>query len=147
MIGWLGDSYLWVKAAHVVFTFFWIAGLFALPRYLVYMHATPVGSAEEAAWSKRCARLRHIILTPAIVAVWILGLALAFQIGFAGNYWLHAKIALVVLLTGYHMWAVGVAKKMARGERPLAEVILRFANEVPGLMTIAIVILVIVRPF
>jgi putative membrane protein len=147
MIGWLDDFYLWVKAAHVVFVFFWIAGLFALPRFLVYMHATPPGSAQEAQWTKRCGMLRNIILTPSLIASWVLGLALALNIGFAGNGWLHAKIAVVVLLSAYHMWAVSVGKKMSRGERPYAEKTLRLANEAPALATILIVILVIVRPF
>ncbi|HUO53557.1 MAG TPA: CopD family protein [Rhodoblastus sp.] len=147
MIGWLGGAYLWVKAAHVIVAFFWIAGLFALPRYLVYQHMTGLGSAEEALWSERCARLRRIILTPSVVAVWLLGLALAFNIGFAGNGWLHAKLLVVTLLTAYHFWAVGVAKKMSRGERPHAEKTLRVANEAPALATILAVVLVIVRPF
>lgn len=147
MIGWLGETYLWVKAAHVCFAFFWIAGLFALPRYLVYQHATAPGSADEALWSERCARLRRIILTPSLVAVWLLGLALAFSIGFAGNGWLHAKLAVVLLLTAYHGWAVGVAKRMSRGERPHREKTLRLANEAPALATILAVTLVIVRPF
>ena len=147
MIGWLGDSYLWVKAAHVAFVFFWIAGLFALPRYLIYMHVTKPGSQEEALWTTRCNRLRYIILTPALIVSWILGLALAFQIGFEGNYWLHAKIGIVVFLSIYHMWMVGLGKKMSLGKRPVAEKTLRFANEAPALATIAIVIFVIVRPF
>lgn len=147
MIGWLGGAYLWVKAAHVSVAFFWVAGLFALPRYLVYQYATPPGSAEEALWNERCARLRRIILTPSLVAVWLLGLALAFDIGFAGNGWLHAKLAVVALLTFYHFWAVGVATRMSRGERPHAEKTLRIANEAPALATILIAILVIVRPF
>jgi putative membrane protein len=147
MIGWLDGAYLWVKAAHVAFVFFWIAGLFALPRYLIYMHATKPGSREEAQWTERCNRLRYIILTPALIASWSLGLALAFNIGFADNYWLHAKIGIVLLLTLYHMWMVGLGKKMARGERPVAEKTLRFANEAPAIATILIVIFVIVRPF
>jgi putative membrane protein len=147
MIGWLGNAYLWVKAAHVVVVFFWIAGLFALPRYLVYMHATAPGSAEEAQWSERCARLRRIILTPAVMLAWILGLCVAFNIGFAGNGWLHAKVTVAALLTAYHIWAVGVASKMSRGERPCSEKKLRLLNELPALATILIVVLVIVRPF
>lgn len=147
MIGWLEGAYLWIKAAHVAFVFFWIAGLFALPRYLVYMHATAPGSVEEAQWTQRCNRLRYIILTPALIASWILGLSLAFNIGFSGNYWLHAKILIVALLTVYHMWAVGVGKKMSLGKRPVSEKTLRIANEAPALATILIVIFVIVRPF
>ena len=147
MIGWLEGAYLWVKAAHVAIVFFWIAGLFALPRYLIYMHSTKPGSAEEAEWTKRCNRLRNIILTPALILSWILGLSVAFNIGFAGNYWLHAKIGIVVLLSIYHMWFVSIGKKMAQGQRPVKERTLRITNEIPALTTIAIVILVIVRPF
>jgi len=147
MIGWLGDGYLWVKAAHVAFVFFWIAGLFALPRYLIYMHSTKPGSAEEAQWTLRCKRLRMIILTPALIVSWILGLSLAFNIGFSGNIWLHAKIGVVVLLSIYHLWMTSLGKKMSQGKRPVAEKTLRFANEAPALATIAIVIFVIVRPF
>lgn len=147
MIGWLGDAYLWVKAAHVCVAFFWIAGLFALPRYLVYQHVTAPGSAEEALWSLRCARLKRIILTPSLAAVWILGLMLAFNIGFAGNGWLHAKLTIVGALTFYHFWAVGLAAKMSRGARPVSEKTLRIANEAPAIATILVVFLVILRPF
>jgi len=147
MIGWLGDYYLWVKAAHVIFVFFWIAGLFALPRYLIYMHGAAPGSKEEAQWTSRCNRLRYIILTPALIASWIFGLAVAFNIGFEGNYWLHAKLGIVAFLTAYHLWMTSLGKKMSRGLRPVAEKTLRFANEAPALATIAIVIFVIVRPF
>jgi protoporphyrinogen IX oxidase len=147
MIGWLDGAYNWVKAAHVAFVFFWIAGLFALPRYLIYMHPTKPGSKEEAQWTERNRRLRMIILTPALVVSWILGLSLAFNIGFSGNIWLHAKLGVVVLLSAYHMWMVGLGTKMSLGKRPVAEKTLRIANEAPALATIAIVIFVIVRPF
>ncbi|MCW2314599.1 putative membrane protein [Rhodoblastus acidophilus] len=154
MIGWLGDGYNWVldyhydwvKAVHVMFVFFWIAGLFALPRYLIYMHSTKPGSLEETQWTSRCNRLRHIILTPALIVSWIFGLSLAFHLGFSGNTWLHAKIGVVALLSIYHMWMVSLGKKMSRGQRPVAEKTLRFANEAPALATIAIVIFVIVKP-
>lgn len=147
MIGWLGETYLWVKAAHVCAAFFWVAGLFALPRYLVYQHATASGSADEALWSERCARLKRIILTPSLIAVWALGLSLAVNIGFAGNAWLHAKLTVVGALTLYHFWAVDIAGKMARGLRPLREKTLRIANEAPAIATILAVFLVILRPF
>jgi protoporphyrinogen IX oxidase len=145
--GWLGDAYLWVKAAHVIFVIFWIAGLFMLPRFLVYHMATPAGSPEDALWIERATRLRRIILHPAIALVWLLGLALVVNIGLAGQGWLHAKLAIVVALSGYHGWLGGLARKFARGERPMSERALRLANEVPGLATVLIVILVIVKPF
>jgi protoporphyrinogen IX oxidase len=150
MIGFLGNAYLWVKAAHVVFVIFWMAGLFILPRYLVH-HQEALGTAEADLWVEREAKLRRMILGPSIGFVWILGLALAANIGLfdgqAGLGWLHAKLALVVLLSGYHGWAVGYAKKLARGQQSLTTRQLRMINEIPALFVIAIVILVIVRPF
>ena len=147
MTGWLGDAYLWVKAAHVVVVIFWMAGMFMLPRFFVYHMAAPVGSAEDTAWIERERRLLRIIIRPTIVAVWLLGVALAVNFGFAGQGWLFAKIAVVFAFSGYHGWLVGLAKKFARGERPITERRLRLANEVPSLVTILVVILVIVKPF
>ena len=147
MTGWLGGAYLWVQAAHVIAVIFWMAGLFMLPRFLVYQMESPIGSPEDRAWVERNARLKRIILTPGLIAVWVLGLCVATSYGFAGNGWLHAKIGLVVLLSGYHGWAMATAGKFARGVRPYANKTLRLLNEVPAFATIAIVILVVVKPF
>ena len=68
MIGWLGASYMPLEAAHVVITFFWIAGLFMLPRYLVHQASVAVGSPEDLNWRERTVRLRRIILTPSPVS-------------------------------------------------------------------------------
>lgn len=147
LIGWLGPWYMPLKAAHVVVTFFWVAGLFMLPRYLVHQASVPVGSPEDLNWRERTAKIRRIILTPGLVATWILGLSVATSYGLAGSGWIHAKIALVFLLSGYHGWMVATAKKMARGERPIPERRLRFLNEVPALFTILIVTLAVLKPF
>lgn len=143
----LSMTYLWLKAGHIIFVIFWMAGLFMLPRFLVYHMAAPVGSTEDAAWIERERRLKRIILTPGLIAVWLLGVTLAVSYGLAGQGWLHAKIGLVVLLSGYHGWASAAASKFARGERPYAERTLRLLNEVPALATILIVVLVVVKPF
>lgn len=151
MVGFLGLAYPWVKAAHVIFVIFWMAGLFMLPRYLVYHQETQPGSDEEAHWVEREQKLRSIILTPSMIVVWVLGLLLAANLGLfsgvEGLGWLHAKLGLVLLLSGYHGWAAGYSKRLARGERRLTGRQLRLANEVPGLMAVLIVVLVIVRPF
>ena len=146
-IGWLGSAYLWVRAAHIVFVIFWMAGMFMLPRYLVYQHPTLPGSAEEALWSERIVRLRRIIVGPAMVMVWVLGLALAFNLGFAGNHWLWAKLAVVFLFSGFHGWLTGLSRKMAQGARPVTERRLRMLNELPSLVAIVVVVLAVVRPF
>jgi putative membrane protein len=146
-IGFLGGAYLWIKAAHVTFVIFWIAGLFLLPRFYVYHHATPPGSAEDRAWIDRERRTRSIILGPALIIVWVLGLALATHLGAWNEGWFHSKLLLVILLSGFQGWLGAYGRKLARGDRPLENKTLRIMNEVPGIMTAVIVVLVIVKPF
>ena len=145
--GFLGAAYLWVKAAHVTFVIFWIAGLFIVPRYYIHHQATTPGSAEDRAWIEREDRARTIILTPAMLIVWVLGLTLAIHLGIFGQAWFSAKLLLVVILTGYQGWITSYGRKLASGHRELDDKKLRMMNEVPGILTALIVVLVIVRPF
>ena len=147
LVGWLGLAYPWVKAAHVTFVIFWMAGLFLLPRFYVYHQEATVGSPEDRAWIEREARVRSIILTPAMVVVWILGLMLAFDVDAWSQGWFHAKLALVIALSAYQGWLGVYGKKLARGERPLSGRAVRMINEIPGIAAAIIVVLVIVRPF
>lgn len=151
MIGWLGAAYPWVKAAHVIFVIFWMAGLFMLPRYLVYHQEAESGSPEAARWIDREQKLRTIILGPSLVLVWLLGLALAAQRGLfdgtPGLGWLHLKLAVVVALSGFHGWAVAYSKALARGEQRLSGRQLRLLNEIPGLAAVVAIVLVVVQPF
>ena len=144
MAGWLGEYYLWIKAAHIIFVIFWMAGLFIFPRYLVHHHQSTGQDADH--WVKRETQLRHIILTPASIAAWIFGLMLAAQWGFEGG-WLWGKLLAVSALTLYHHWMVRLAKAFAKGARPIAEKRLRLWNEFPALITIIAVIFVVVKPF
>lgn len=139
--------YLFLKSGHVIFMVFWLAGLFMLPRQCIYMLDHAPGSPGEAKWAERMGKLRTIILTPAMIIVWVLGLSMAYAGGHFAFGWLHAKLLLVLVLTGYHGWLVGQTKKMARGERPLSEKTLRLIGEVPGLLLIVIVLLVYLKPF
>ena len=140
-------TYLWLKAGHLIFVIFWMAGLFMLPRFFVYHQEAEAGSLEEKRWVEREARLRKIILTPSLIMVWVFGLAMAFANSWFSAGWLHAKLLLVLLLTGYHGWLVGYAKKLARGERTLSGKQLRLLNEVPGVAAALIVVLAVVKPF
>jgi putative membrane protein len=140
-------TYLWIKAAHLIFVIFWIAGLFLLPRYYIYHQESLPGSDEEKRWIDRERKLRAIILTPAMIAVWVFGLILAYTIGAWTMGWFHAKLLMVIGLTAYHGYMVGYGKKLARGQRPVSGKALRIMNEVPGIATAVIVILVIVKPF
>ena len=146
-IGWLGNAYLWVVAAHVIFVIFLMAALFMMPRYFIYHQEAEPGSAEEARWIEREDRLRKIILNPSIILVWVFGLMLAANGGFWVQGWFHTKLLLVLILSGYHGWLVGYAKKLKKGLRPLTGRRLRMLNEVPGLIAIPVVILVFVKPF
>lgn len=143
MIGFLGLAYPWVLAAHVIFVIFLMASLFMMPRFFIYHHQTAVGSPEDKAWVEREARLKRIIMNPSLIIVWVLGLALALNIGAFSQGWFHVKLLFVLLLSGYHGWAAGYAKKLARGERPIAEKTLRLLNEVPGILAAVIVVAVI----
>jgi len=145
--GFLGASYLWVKAAHVTFVIFWMAGLFLLPRFYVYHHATSPGSAEDRQWIEREDRARTIILMPAMLITWALGLMLAVHLDAFRQPWFIAKFAVVVALTGYQGWISAYGRKLAGGMRPLENKTLRIMNEIPGVAVALIVILVIVRPF
>lgn len=102
-------------------------------------------------WVEREHKIRTIILTPAMIVVWVLGLLLAANAGLfsggAGLGWLHLKLLLVVILTGYHGWAVGYARKLKAGKPTMTGRQLRMINEVPAVLVTFIVILAIVQPF
>ena len=143
----LAVLYIWLKSAHIIFVIFWMAGLFMLPRFFVYHQESAEGSEESAKWVEREAKLIKIILNPAIIVVWVIGLALAWQIGAMTEGWFHAKLLFVIGLSAYHGWIIGYARKLAKGERTLSGKQLRLFNEVPGIAAAIIVVLVVAKPF
>lgn len=143
----LSMTYAWLKAGHIIFVIFWMAGLFMLPRYFVYHQESLPGTEEERRWIDRESKLLKIIMWPSLVAVWVFGLLLAHTVGAFSQGWFHTKLAMVLVLTGYHVWLAGYAKGLAKGDRKLPGKTLRLLNEVPGVAAAIIVILVIVRPF
>ena len=143
----LAMTYYWLKAGHIIFVIFWMAGLFMLPRFFVYHQEAAPGAPENAAWIDREAKLLRIILWPSLALVWIFGLALAVTTGAYAQGWFSAKLALVVALTAYQLWLAGYAAALARGERRLAGKRLRMINEVPGIAAALIVVLVVIKPF
>lgn len=143
----LAMLYLWLKAGHVIFVIFWMAGLFMLPRFFVYHQEAPEGSPENAIWVDRERKLMKIIMWPALVVVWVLGLLLAVDIGAFAQGWFHLKLAFVLVLTAYHFWLASYAQALAQGVRKLSGKKLRMLNEIPGMAAAVIVIMVIVKPF
>lgn len=140
-------TYVWIKAAHVIFVIFWVAGLFLLPRYYVYHQESAPGSEEEKRWIERERKLRTIIINPSMIMVFVFGLSLAFIGHWWSAGWMQAKFAVAIALSAYHGWMIGYGRKLARGERPVSGRALRMMNEIPGIATVVIVILVVVKPF
>jgi len=143
----LATLYFWLKAGHIIFVIFWMAGLFMLPRLFVYHQEAAEGSEEAEKFVDREKRLLTIILLPSIIVVWVLGLALLGTGMVPMGGWFHLKLLLVLILSAYHGYLGAYAKKLARGERKLTGKQLRLLNEVPGVAAAIIVILAIVKPF
>lgn len=144
----VGDgAYQWIKAIHVIAVISWMAGMLYLPRLLVYHTASEPGSVQSETFKVMERRLLRAIINPAMIATWTAGLWLAWHgFGFRGG-WLHAKIALVLLLSGLHGYLSVAVRRFAqdRNEKPARH--WRIVNEIPTLLMIAIVVLVIVKPF
>jgi protoporphyrinogen IX oxidase len=146
MSAWISDWYAWIKALHVISVIAWMAGLLYMPRLFVYHADAPPGSPLSETLKTMERRLLRAIMNPAMVAVFVFGgLMLVVQDWRQG--WLHAKLVLVVLLAVVHHLYAAWRKDFAadRNKRPAR--FYRFWNEVPTLAMIAIVILVIVKPF
>ena len=139
-------AYPWVKAFHVIAVIAWMAGIFYLPRLFVYHAGSSIGSEKSETFKLMEQRLLSAIMTPAMIATWVLGLTLAAVGGLWSDHWLMAKIGLVVLMTLFQAWLVARARDFLRDKNRLSARAYRIANELPTLLVIAIVILVIVKP-
>lgn len=139
--------YLWIKALHIIAMVCWFAGLFYLPRLFVY-HTMSEDEASRERFSVMERKLYRGIMTPAMIATLVFGIALLVLVpGWMSQGWMHAKLTLVVLLVGYHHVCGAMYKRLARGENTRSNVFYRWFNEAPVLLLIAIVILVVVKPF
>ena len=136
---------LWFKAFHIVFMVTWFAGLFYLPRLFVY-HAMTDDTVSIERFRVMERKLYLGIMTPGAALTILSGLALWFHYGSAGH-WLYAKLVLVAALIFYHLWCGALVKAFRSGRPAHGHVWLRWFNEVPVLFLIAIVILVVVKPF
>jgi len=139
---------LWVKALHIIFMTAWFAGIFYLPRLFVH-HAM----SEDAATRERLKimeRKLYRFITPFMYLTVALGLWMLFDYAWATYshmLWLHIKLALVVVLIGYHFYCGHLVKEFAADRIARGHVFYRWFNEFPVLLLFAIVILVVVKPF
>jgi len=136
---------LWIKSLHIIAVICWMAGIFYLPRLFVY-HAMSEDAISRERFKTMERKLMRGIMTPSMIASLVFGIWLWVAYGFNGG-WLHAKLALVILLVIYHFWCASTMKKFANDEIPHGHVFYRFMNEAPVLLLISIVILVVVKPF
>ncbi len=149
-MGWLeGEGFVWIKSAHVIFVIFWMAGLFMLPRYLAYHSEASAGSPESGTWKAREGRILRVILTPAMGLTWVFGLAMiaARPELLSSGGWLHVKLALVLLLSGFHGFLAAQVRRFRSDTGIRNTRIWRMLNEIPSFAVIAIVVLVVVKPF
>ena len=139
--------YLWLKALHVIAVIAWMAGMLYLPRLFVYHADTQKGSIQSETFKIMERRLLKAIINPAMIVTWVLGLYLVWDGGWYTSGWLHAKVLLVLILSGLHGVYVRRLKDFAADKNTRPAKYYRILNEVPTLLMIGIVILVIVKPF
>jgi len=139
--------YPWIKAVHLIAAIAWMAGMLYLPRLFVYHCAAEPGSQQSETFKVMERRLLKAIINPAMIATWVLGLWLAWSVGWWASGWFHAKLALVLALSAIHGLFAKWARDFAadRNRRPAR--FYRWVNELPTILMIGIVILVIAKPF
>jgi protoporphyrinogen IX oxidase len=139
--------YEWVKAAHIIAMVAWMAGLFSLPRLFVYHVDAGPGSDKSETFKVMERRLISAIMRPAMIATWVLGLALAWLGHWWHSPWFIAKVCLVLVLSGFDGWLGARSRDFAADANTRSARTYRIANEVPTLLLIVIVVLVVIKPF
>jgi putative membrane protein len=136
-----------VKSIHIISVIAWMAGLLYLPRLFVYHAQLTVEPQTKALFETMERRLLKTIMLPAMLATWLFGLWLAYLLDAWWQGWLHAKLTLVVALSGLHGYLAREARRLARGEPARPAIFYRLINEIPMLIAIAVVFLVVLKPF
>ena len=141
-------AYLWLKAFHIIAVVAWMAGLFYLPRLMVYHRRTAVGGETSEIFKTMERRLLKAIMYPAMGLSWLLGLSLIWVTdAFASpSLWLVVKLMAVIAMTAFHLWLAKFVNAFAEDERPRDERFFRLINEVPTVLLIVIVIMAVVKP-
>ncbi len=147
MAGFLGEAQAWVKALHIISVIAWMAGMLYLPRLFVYHCSSARGSVQSETFKVMERRLLRAIINPAMIATWIFGLLLAADLDVWREPWFHAKLTLVLVMSLVHGGFARWHRQFAADRNQHAARFYRIMNEVPTLLMIAIVILVVVKPF
>ena len=147
MLMFLSDHIDWIKAFHVIAVIAWMAGMLYLPRLFVYHSEAPAGSVQSELLKVWEHNLLRRIVNPAMIAVWIFGLTLAYVTGAYEDNWMRIKFVLVLAMSGLHGFFAATVKRFARDANTRPTRFWRIVNEVPFVLVIFIVILVVVKPF
>ena len=139
--------YLWLKSFHIIAVIAWMAGMLYLPRLFVYHCEAEPGSKQSETFKVMERRLLKAIINPAMIATWIFGLWLAWEGGLLKAGWLHAKFALVLVLSGSHGWFVRLTRDFAHDRNQHSQKFYRMINEIPTVLMVLIVLLVVLKPF
>lgn len=142
-----GDLDLWVKALHILALISWMAAMLYLPRLLVYHAEAGPGTPQSETFKVMERRLIKAIMTPAMIVTWLTGLWLAYDVFHFQPGWLHAKIGLVIIMSGIHGYLSASTRKFAEDRNTKPSRHWRIVNEIPTVILILIVILVVVKPF
>ena len=139
---------LWVKAFHIISVVCWFAALFYLPRLFVY-HASSEDNISNERFKIMERKLYRGISTPSMVATLIFGFwMLSYNVqGYLSGGWLHAKLLLVAMLVAYHFYSGHLLKQFRDDKNTRSHIFYRWFNEFPVLILIAVIILVVVKPF
>lgn len=139
--------YEWLKALHILALIAWMAGMLYLPRLMVYHADVPPGSPQSETFKVMERRLLRAIMNPAMIATWVFGLWLAVQGGWYKAGWLHAKLLLVIGMSGLHGYLAASVRRFAEDRNTRRPRFYRVLNEVPTVALILIVLLVVLKPF
>ncbi|HZL41420.1 MAG TPA: protoporphyrinogen oxidase HemJ [Pseudolabrys sp.] len=142
--------YLWIKAFHIVAVVAWMAGMLYLPRLFVYHASAKSGSELSETFKVMERRLLKLIINPAMIATWLLGLTLIWLMGkdaFLAAGWLHIKLVLVLAMSGLHGYLARLVKHFAADRNQHTQKFYCIVNEIPTVLLIVIVVLAVVKPF
>ncbi len=139
--------YEWIKALHVIAVISWMAGMLYLPRLFVYHCEAEIGSRQSETFKVMERRLLRAIINPAMIVTWLAGIYLAWAGHWYLSGWFHAKLLLVLVLSGVHGFFSRCVRAFAADQNPHSQKFYRIINEVPTVLMIAIVVLVTVKPF
>ena len=139
--------YVWVKAVHVIAVISWMAGMLYLPRLFVYHCEAEVGSKQSETFKVMERKLLRVIINPAMILTWVLGLWLVWLGSWHTASWMHAKFALVIVMSALHGFLVRCWRDFEADRNHRSQKLYRIINEVPAVLMVGIVILVIVKPF